>query len=292
MEPLRGIEPRSVAYETAILPIELQRQASAPNHGAFFIFGAITPGPEFRGISRERGRRSPASGFQGSDPPLGHTSLKQSTKVDCAARTFPEQSAKADCATGTFPKQSAKADCATGTSPKQSAKADCAARTSAKQSAKADCAAGTSPEQSAKADCAAGTSPEQSAKADCATGTSAKQSAKLRQSGTSPKQSGKVDCVTGTSAKQSAILCRSGTSSKQSVKVFGPGAPGKKRFLITRGRAFPARALCRIRADFARKVCAFYRVAFFAPRSDECVAAEKRAAAAGGQSRRAREAHP
>ena len=166
MEPLRGIEPRSVAYETAILPIELQRQASAPNHGAFFIFGAITPGPEFRGISRERGRRSPASGFQGSDPPLGHTSLKQSTKVDCAARTFPEQSAKADCATGTFPKQSAKADCATGTSAKQSAKL--------RQS-------GTSAKQSGKVDCATGTSAKQSGKVDCATGTSAKQSGKLHQ---------------------------------------------------------------------------------------------------------------
>ena len=124
----------------------------------------------------------------------------------------------------------------------------------------------TSTKQSAKADCAAGTYPEQSAKADSAAGTSAKQSAKTN--------------------------CAAGTSAKQSGKVFGLSAPGKKRFLITRGSAFPARALCRIRADFARKVCAFYRVAFFAPRSDECVAAEKRAAAAGGQSRRAREAHP
>ena len=45
------------------------------NHGAFFIFGAITPGPEFRGISRESGPRSPATGFQRFDPPLGHTLL-------------------------------------------------------------------------------------------------------------------------------------------------------------------------------------------------------------------------
>ena len=75
-------------------------------------------------------------------------------------------------------------------------------------------------------------------------------------------------------------------------KFSAPARLGKKRFFITRGRAFPARALCRIRADFARKVCAFYRVAFFAPQSDECVAAGKRAAAAGGRSRRAREAHP
>ena len=33
------------------------------------------PGPEFRGISRESGRRSPATGFQRFDPPLGHTLL-------------------------------------------------------------------------------------------------------------------------------------------------------------------------------------------------------------------------
>ena len=33
------------------------------------------PGPEFRGISRESGPRSPASGFQRFDPPLGHTLL-------------------------------------------------------------------------------------------------------------------------------------------------------------------------------------------------------------------------
>ena len=264
MGPPRGIEPRSAAYETAILPVELQRHASAPTTALFSFLGQLPRAPNFAEFYARGGRGLQPADFRDLIPPLGHTSLKQSTKVDCAARTFPEQSAKADCAAGTSPKQSAKADCA----------------------------AGTSPEQSAKADCAAGTSAKQSAKADCATGTFPKQSAKLCQSGTSPKQSGKVDCVTGTSAKQSAKLCRSGTSAKQSGKVFGPGAPGKKRFLITRERAFPARALCRIRADFARKVCAFYRVAFFAPQSDECVAAGKRAAAAGGRSRRAREAHP
>ena len=258
--------------------------------GGLFIFGRLPRVPNFAEIYARVGRGLQPADFRDLIPPWGHTSPKQSAKADCAARTFPKQSAKADCAAGTSAKQSAKL-CQSGTSPKQSAKADCVAGTSAKQSAKADCTTGTSPEQSAKL-CQSGTSPKQSAKADCATGTSAKQSAKLCQSGTSPKQSGKVDCVTGTSAKQSAKLCRSGTSAKQSGKVFGLSAPGKKRFLITRGSAFPARALCRIRADFARKVCAFYRVAFFAPRSDECVAAEKRAAAAGGQSRRAREAHP
>lgn len=70
MGPLRGFEPRSAAYETAILPVELQRHASAPKR-RFFCFGANTPGPEFRGISRERGRRSLTRHAQGSDSPLG-----------------------------------------------------------------------------------------------------------------------------------------------------------------------------------------------------------------------------
>lgn len=43
--------------------------------GAFSFFGADTPGPEFRGISRERGRRSLTRHAQGSDPPRGRTLL-------------------------------------------------------------------------------------------------------------------------------------------------------------------------------------------------------------------------
>ena len=70
------------------------------------------------------------------------------------------------------------------------------------------------------------------------------------------------------------------------------GAPRKRPSARNKEVPFRGRVFCRIRADFARKVCAFHRVAFFAPQSDECVAAEKRAAAAGGRSRRAREAHP
>ena len=53
----------------------------------FFIFGADTPGPEFRGISRERGRRSLTRHAQGSDPPLGaHTSPRRSGKADHGSR--------------------------------------------------------------------------------------------------------------------------------------------------------------------------------------------------------------
>ena len=37
----------------------------------FFIFGADTPGPEFRGNLRESGRRSPSQGTQRSDRPWG-----------------------------------------------------------------------------------------------------------------------------------------------------------------------------------------------------------------------------
>ena len=70
------------------------------------------------------------------------------------------------------------------------------------------------------------------------------------------------------------------------------GAPRKRPSARNKEAPFRVRVFCRIRADFARKVCAFHRVAFFAPQSDECVAAEKRAAAAGGRSRRAREEHP
>ena len=43
--------------------------------GGIFLFWAITPGPEFRGVLHERGPRSPATGFQRFDPPLGHTLL-------------------------------------------------------------------------------------------------------------------------------------------------------------------------------------------------------------------------
>lgn len=86
MGPLRGFEPRSAAYETAILPVELQRHASAPKR-RFFCFGANTPGPEFRGILRERGRRSLTRHAQGSDRPLGaHTSPRRSGKTDLGSR--------------------------------------------------------------------------------------------------------------------------------------------------------------------------------------------------------------
>lgn len=40
---------------------------------AFLVFGLDTPGPQFRGISRERGRRSPLDRSQGSRPPWAHT---------------------------------------------------------------------------------------------------------------------------------------------------------------------------------------------------------------------------
>ena len=54
---------------------------------ALFCFGAITPGPEFRGNLRERGPRSPATGFQRFDPPLGaHASPRRSGKADQGSR--------------------------------------------------------------------------------------------------------------------------------------------------------------------------------------------------------------
>ena len=69
--PPRGIEPRSAAYETAILPVEIQGHHAAPDMALFSFLGTDTPGPEFRGISRERGRRSLTRHALGSDPPLG-----------------------------------------------------------------------------------------------------------------------------------------------------------------------------------------------------------------------------
>ena len=41
--------------------------------GGLFCFGLDTPGPQFREISRERGRRSPVDRTQGSRPPWAHT---------------------------------------------------------------------------------------------------------------------------------------------------------------------------------------------------------------------------
>ena len=75
-------------------------------------------------------------------------------------------------------------------------------------------------------------------------------------------------------------------------KFSAPARPGKSPSARNKEALFPGRVFCRIRAVFARNLCAFHRVAFFAAQSDECVAAGKRAAAAGGRSRRAREAHP
>ena len=176
MGPPRGIEPRSAAYETAILPVELQRHASAPITALFSFLGQLPRAPNFAEFHARVGRGLQPPDFRDLIPPWGHTSPKQSAKADCATGTSPEQSAKL-CQSGTSPKQSAKTDCATGTSAKQSAKL---------------CQSGTSAKQSAKADCAARTSPKQSGKVDCVTGTSAKQSAKLCRPGTLPKQSGKV----------------------------------------------------------------------------------------------------
>ena len=225
------------------------------------------------------------------DSPLGtHTSTKQSAKADCAAGTSPEQSAKADSAAGTSAKQSAKVNYAAGTSAKQSAKTECAAGTSAKQSAKVDCAAGTFAKQSTKADCATGTSAKQSAK-----GTQ-----KLSQS-KGPKFCALQWAPRGRRAFRGRHRAGRGGKRPGSIggvcRVFASfslelGAPRKRPSARNKEVPFRGRVFCRIRADFARKVCAFYRVAFFAPQSDECVAAGKRAAAAGGQSRRAREAHP
>ena len=61
-------------------------------NGAFSVFGANTPGPEFRGISRERGRRSLTRHAQGSDSPLGaHTSPRRSGKSDLGSRACQPQ---------------------------------------------------------------------------------------------------------------------------------------------------------------------------------------------------------
>ena len=88
--PPRGIEPRSAAYETAILPVEIQRHHAAPDRALFSFFGVDTPGPEFRGISRERGRRSLTRHARGSDHPLGaHTSPRRSEKADHGSRGCP-----------------------------------------------------------------------------------------------------------------------------------------------------------------------------------------------------------
>ena len=161
------------------------------------------PGLEFRENSRATGRRSPAGGFQGSDPPHGGTLHRSKAR-------------KPTVLLGLLQSKAQKLTTAVGLLPSKVEK--CASRgTSAKQSGKVDCAAGTSAKRSAKVDCAAGTSAKQSGKVDCATGTSA-------------KQSGKVDCATGTSAKQSGKGNWSGTFALQSVKVSAPARPGGKPF--------------------------------------------------------------
>jgi len=68
-------------------------RSGAPLQGALFpVFGANTPGPEFRGILRERGRRSLTRHAQGSDRPLGaHTSPRRSGKADHGSRVAQPQ---------------------------------------------------------------------------------------------------------------------------------------------------------------------------------------------------------
>ena len=135
MGPPRGIEPRSAAYETAILPIELQRHASALQSRRYFHFlGQLPRAPNFAEFHARVGRGLQPPDFRDLIPPWGHTSPKQSAKADCATGTSPEQSAKL-CQSGTSPKQSGKVDCVTGTSAKQSAKL-CRPGTLPKQSGK------------------------------------------------------------------------------------------------------------------------------------------------------------
>ena len=69
-------------------------------------------------------------------------------------------------------------------------------------------------------------------------------------------------------------------------RFFWRGGRKNPRFCFIRKRGFSPAFLCRIRADFSRKPCAFHRVAFSARRSDECVAAGKKAKT---KSRRGRE---
>ena len=70
------------------------------------------------------------------------------------------------------------------------------------------------------------------------------------------------------------------------------GAARKNPVFAYKEARFPPAFLCRMRAVLPRKHCAFHRVAISAAQSDECVAAEKRAAAAGGRSRRAKGRKP
>ena len=67
-------------------------------NGAFFVFGAKTPGPEFRGNSRERGPRSPAPHFQGFDPPLGTQPLRAGPRWHSAVPGRAVAEARGSCA--------------------------------------------------------------------------------------------------------------------------------------------------------------------------------------------------
>lgn len=74
MGPLRGFEPRSAAYETAILPVELQRHASAPKR-RFFFLGQIPRAPNFAEFhARGGGGRLPVMP-RDLIPPRGRTLL-------------------------------------------------------------------------------------------------------------------------------------------------------------------------------------------------------------------------
>ena len=69
-------------------------------------------------------------------------------------------------------------------------------------------------------------------------------------------------------------------------------AAGKSRVFAYKEAGFSPAFLCRIRAVFARKPCAFHRVAISAAQSDECVAGRERRGSPPRGRRRGREKPP
>lgn len=243
---------------------------------AFFDFWDDTPGPEFRGNSRERGPRSPRNRAREFDPPLGARAVWPGGRGAGAAG--PGRGRHAFFSRGRGGGGPAGARRARGAAAaSRRAKAGGAGRRRGEK--RGGACAGTGGLRRARARRAGGCPAAGRAGQRGGTRGQIRRAAAGRGGpGAGGKSAGRV-------GRGAGFLGR-GAGFFGAAPIFGGGGRKNPRFCFIRKRGFSPAFLCRIRADFSRKPCAFHRVAFSARRSDECVAAGKKAKT---KSRRGRE---
>ena len=215
---------------------------------AFFDFWGDTPGPEFCGNSRERGPRSPRNRARGFDPPWGTGRGVGAAGPRRGRRAFFARGRGGGGPSGNAP----GAGRGGGFPPGEGGRGRTAARrkTGRRLRGHRGPAAG--------AGAPGGRLPGGGA-GGAARGHTGSNPAGRAQGGKSAGRAGR------------------GAGFFGAAPIFGGGGRKNPRFCFIRKRGFSPAFLCRIRADFFRKPCAFHRVAFSAGRSDEYVAAGKKA---------------